>query len=101
MPRTRKATVTDRHGSAAVEGEHGVLAVERAMRVLGAFGGAGSFLTLAVLSERAQLHKTTALRIARTLAQGNFLVQRDDGTWRLGPAAGWLGACYQQTFDVD
>ena len=101
MPRTSKATVTDRHGSAVVEGEHGVLAVERAMRVLRAFGGAESFVSLAVLSERAQLHKATALRIARTLAHGEFLLQRPDGTWRLGPAAGWLGARYQQAFDVN
>jgi DNA-binding IclR family transcriptional regulator len=28
------------------------------------------------------------------------LVQKEDGNWRLGRAAGWLGACYQATFDV-
>jgi DNA-binding IclR family transcriptional regulator len=28
------------------------------------------------------------------------LVQKEDGSWRLGRAAGWLGACYQATFDV-
>ena len=28
------------------------------------------------------------------------MVQCDDGNWRLGRAAGWLGACYQATFDV-
>lgn len=101
MPRTRKAMVADPDGSAAVEGERGVLAVERALRVLKAFGGTGPFLGLAALSERAQLHKTTALRIARTLAHADFLVQRDDGNWRLGPAAGRLGAHYQQTFDIN
>ncbi|HET8746249.1 MAG TPA: IclR family transcriptional regulator [Ramlibacter sp.] len=101
MPRTRKATVKARDGSEAVEGQHGVLAVERAVRVLRAFDGPEPFLTLAAMSERAQLHKATALRIARTLANAEFLVQRDDGSWRLGPAAGWLGALYQRTFDVD
>ena len=101
MPRTRKATVAGLGGTTAVEGEHGVLAVERAVRILRAFGGGTPYLTLAAMSERAQLHKTTALRIARTLANAGFLVQREDGSWRLGPAAGWLGAHYQQTFDVD
>jgi DNA-binding IclR family transcriptional regulator len=101
MPRTRKATVTGRGGSTAVEGQHGVLAVERAVRILRAFGSTERYLPLAVMSERAQLHKTTALRIARTLAHADFLVQREDGNWRLGPAAGWLGAHYQQTFDVN
>lgn len=101
MPRTRKATVAGLGGGTAIEGEHGVLAVERAVRILRAFGGGPPYLTLAVMSERAQLHKTTTLRIARTLANAEFLVQREDGRWRLGPAAGWLGAHYQQTFDVD
>jgi DNA-binding IclR family transcriptional regulator len=101
MPRTNKATVAGRGGRAAVEGQDGVLAVERAVRILRAFGGSEPYLGLAAMSERAQLHKTTALRIARTLANADFLVQREDGTWRLGPAAGWLGARYQQTFDVN
>lgn len=100
MPRTRKATVATGSGSTALEGQHGVLAVERAVRILRAFGDGAPGLTLAAISERAQLHKTTALRIARTLANADFLVQREDGSWRLGPAAGWLGAHYQQTFDV-
>lgn len=101
MPRTTKATVAGRGGSSALEGQHGLLAVERAVRVLRAFGGSEPSLGLATLSERAQLHKSTALRIARTLANADLLVQKDDGSWRLGPAAGWLGAQYQQSFDVD
>ena len=28
------------------------------------------------------------------------MVQQDDGTWRLGPATGWLGARYQAGFDI-
>ena len=78
----------------------GVVAVTRALRVLEAFGVEDAQLSLAELSRRTQLHKTTVLRIARTLAADNYLVQRDDGHWRLGRAAGWLGACYQASFDV-
>lgn len=101
MPRVSKAVVTSAAGVQAPEGETGVLAVERALRVLAAFGRQDAFLPLARLSAAAQLHKSTALRIARTLAGAGYLVQREDGAWRLGPEAGRLGARYQDTFDVN
>jgi len=78
----------------------GVIAVTRALQVLEAFAVGESHLSLAELSRRCQLHKTTVLRLARTLAQSGYMVQREDGEWRLGPAAGWLGARYQAGFDV-
>ena len=78
----------------------GVIAVTRALRLLEAFGMDDAQLSLAELSRRTGMHKTTALRIARTLALDHYLVQKEDGTWRLGRATGWLGACYQATFDV-
>lgn len=78
----------------------GVIAVTRALQVLEAFALGESHLPLAELSRRCGLHKTTVLRLARTLAQSGYLVQRDDGDWRLGPATGWLGARYQAGFDV-
>ncbi|KQM78223.1 IclR family transcriptional regulator [Xylophilus sp. Leaf220] len=77
-----------------------VVAVTRAVQLLGAFALGESQLSLAELSRRCSLHKTTALRIARTLAQEGYMVQCDGGEWRLGPAAGWLGARYQSGFDV-
>ena len=89
------------HRAAAPEGSGGVVAVERTVRLLGAFDGKRTTLSLAEMSERAQLHKSTALRMARTLAWAQYLVQLDDKTWRLGPAAGWLGACYQDAFDLN
>ena len=84
----------------AIPSTGSVIAVIRAMKVLDAFALGESHLTLTELSRRCQLHKTTALRIARTLAQSGYLVQREDGDWRLGPATGWLGARYQAGFDV-
>ncbi len=78
----------------------GVIAVTRALQLLEAFAVGESHLSLAELSRRAGLHKTTVLRLARTLAQSGYMVQREDGDWRLGPAAGWLGARYQAGFDV-
>lgn len=50
---------------------------------------------------RLQDFQHAALRLARTLALSQFMVQTEDGQWRLGPAAGWLGARYQAGFDVN
>jgi DNA-binding IclR family transcriptional regulator len=78
----------------------GVTAVTRAMSILETFGAGDACLNLAELSRRTGLHKTTVLRIARTLAARHYLVQKEEGSWRLGRAAGWLGACYQATFNA-
>ena len=81
--------------------EGGVVAVTRALALMEAFAVGESSLSLAELSRRAGMHKTTALRLARTLAQSRYMVQTEDAQWRLGPAAGWLGARYQAGFDVN
>ena len=44
--------------------------------------------------------KTTVLRLARTPAWSGYMVQREDGEWRLGPSRAGLGARYQAGFDV-
>jgi len=79
----------------------GVTAVTRALSLMEAFAIGEATLSLAELSRRSGMHKTTALRLARTLAQSNYMVQTEEGQWRLGPAAGWLGARYQSGFDVN
>jgi len=77
-------------------------AIEKAMLLLECFAVGDFYVTLSELSRRSGLNKSTLLRIARTLAQGGYLVQRtEDGAWRLGPAAGWLGARYQAGHDID
>lgn len=78
-----------------------VAAVTRALAVLNAFSGDESYVSLAELGRRTGMHKPTVLRLARTLACDRYLVQREDGAWRLGPSAGLLGARYQAQFDVD
>lgn len=89
-------------GSASAEATRfaPVTAVLRAMHILDAFALSESALSLAELGRRCGLHKSTVLRLARTLAVDGWLVQRDDGLWRLGPAAGWLGTRYQAGFDA-
>lgn len=79
----------------------GVIAVTRALSLMEAFEVGESTLSLSELSRRAGMHKTTALRLARTLALSQYMVQAEDGQWRLGPATGWLGARYQAGFDVN
>jgi DNA-binding IclR family transcriptional regulator len=81
--------------------EGGVIAVTRALLIMEAFRISERHLTLAELSRRTGLHNTTVLRLARTLAQAGYMVQREEGEWRLGPAAGWLGARYQAGFDIN
>lgn len=90
----------DIEDSAATE-TGGVIAVTRALRVMEAFRIGERHLTLAELSRRTGLHNSTVLRLARTLALSGFMVQREEGEWRLGPAAGWLGARYQAAFDIN
>lgn len=88
-------------GTTGERADGAVTAVTRALSLMEAFEVGESSLSLAELSRRAGMHKTTALRLARTLALTQYMVQRDDGQWRLGPAAGWLGARYQAGFDVN
>jgi DNA-binding IclR family transcriptional regulator len=76
-----------------------VTAVARALAILEAFKPGETQITLGELARRTRLHKTTVLRIARTLGAARYLVQLPDGSWRLGPAAGWLGTRYHRGFD--
>jgi DNA-binding IclR family transcriptional regulator len=85
----------------AAPAQGGVAAVSKALSLMEAFEIGESTLSLAELSRRVGMHKTTALRLARTLALSQYMVQSEDGQWRLGPAAGWLGARYQAGFDVN
>lgn len=80
----------------------GVNAVNRALQLLDCFRVDDAFVSLAEISRRTKIHKTTVLRLSRTLAESQYLVQRaEDGAWRLGPASGWLGARYQASYDVN
>ena len=78
-----------------------VHAVARALSILTAFNGGEVFLTLTEIARRTGMHKPTALRLARTLAASRFLARREDGAWRLGPAAGLIGSSYQAQFDLN
>jgi DNA-binding IclR family transcriptional regulator len=78
-----------------------VQAVTRALALLDAFQVNEQTVSLSELSRRLDMGKTTVLRTARTLARSGYLTQIDNGRWRLGPAAGWLGVRYQTSYDVN
>ncbi|KAF1041805.1 IclR family transcriptional regulator [Xylophilus sp.] len=86
--------------AAAAPSAGGVAAVARALALLDAFGIADTSLPLAELARRTGLAKPTVLRLARTLAASGYLVGREGGAWRLGPAVARLGARYQRAFDL-
>jgi DNA-binding IclR family transcriptional regulator len=76
----------------------GVAAVDRAIAVLEAFDADGAALTLAELTARTGLVKSTVLRLAASLERGRLLDRTPDGRYRLGPTAARLGARYQASF---
>lgn len=76
-----------------------MVAVARALQIMDAFKPGERELALAELARRTRLHKTTVLRIARTLAARRYLVQTAGSGWRLGPGAASLGARYHRGFD--
>lgn len=76
-----------------------VIAVARALQIVEAFKPGEKELALGELARRTLLHKTTVLRIARTLGERRYLVQTTSGAWRLGPAAASLGSRYHRSFD--
>jgi len=83
----------------AVESGSRVIAVARALQIMEAFKPGERELALGELARRTLLHKTTVLRIARTLGERRYLVQTTSGAWRLGPAAASLGSRYHRSFD--
>jgi len=80
--------------------EGGVEAVERALRLLEAFVGAGTWLELRELAARSGLNKATILRIARSLEAYGHLRRDAQGRYALGPGLWRLGSIYRQSFDL-
>ncbi|MDQ6636162.1 MAG: IclR family transcriptional regulator [Candidatus Dormibacteraeota bacterium] len=62
-----------------------VRSVSRALQILAAFDEEHAICSLTELLLRADLPKTTALRLIQTLARNGFLFRRGDGRFCLGP----------------
>jgi DNA-binding IclR family transcriptional regulator len=76
------------------DAELGVAAVNRALRILGAFSREHAALTLAQLAARTKLHKSTILRLAESLIGFGYLTRSDNGVFHIGPASLRLGTIY-------
>jgi DNA-binding IclR family transcriptional regulator len=71
-----------------------VASVERALRVLDAFGPQDDAVSLADLAARTGLYKSTLLRLASTLQTHGYLIRAASGEFRIGHAPLRLAALY-------
>ncbi len=76
--------------------ERGVATLERALTILAAFTPAEPQLSLAELSRRTGLYKSTLLRLLATLERFEYIGQQADGSYHVGPGAFYLGTLYQR-----
>jgi DNA-binding IclR family transcriptional regulator len=79
----------------------GVDAVDRALSILTAFGEADRDLSLAEISRRTGLYKSTILRLIGSLEQFKFLHRNPEGLYVLGSELWRLGAQYQRSFSLE
>ena len=80
--------------------ESGVDVLDRAFSILFAFHPGDEPLSLAELSVRTGLYKSTLLRLANALIHHRFLDKQDDGRYRLGSAPFTLGSIYQSNLNL-
>jgi DNA-binding IclR family transcriptional regulator len=78
----------------------GIAAVDRALRVLLAFGEGDRGLTLGELSQRTGLYKSALSRIMATLIRHRFAMRHEDGRYGLGPSLYRLGGLYERSVDL-
>jgi DNA-binding IclR family transcriptional regulator len=78
----------------------GVDVLDRAFAILFAFRPDDPPLSLAELSARTGLYKSTLLRLAGALIHHRFLSRLADGRYRLGSASFSLGAVYQASLNL-
>jgi DNA-binding IclR family transcriptional regulator len=76
--------------------EGGVAAVDRALTILDAL--TDERISLAELSKRTGLYKSTVLRLAKSLERFGYLLRTEDGSYRLGSKVLYLGSLYQRNF---
>src|SRR5688572_15400107 len=76
--------------------EGGVAAVDRALTILDAL--TDEKITLAELSKRTGLYKSTVLRLVASLERFGYILRAEDGCYRLGSKVLYLGSLYQRHF---
>ena len=78
----------------------GVAAVDRALTILNAFEESPEPLTLAALSKKTGLYKSTLLRLIASLQAFGYITRNPDGSYFLGPTLLRLGAAYQRASNL-
>lgn len=78
-----------------------VEAVERALSLLDLFRNGEQNLSLAALSQRSGLYKSTILRLLGSLERFGYILRGPDGTYRLGPAVWQLGLACRSSYDLE
>lgn len=76
--------------------QEGVAAVDRALSILDAL--TEERVSLADLSKRTGLYKSTVLRLIKSLEKAGYVLRATDGAYRLGSKVLSLGALYQRYF---
>ena len=79
----------------------GAAAVDRALVLLKLFGTGQAPLQLSELAQRAQLYKSTTLRLIASLEHAQLVMRQADGRYALGPAIPWLHAAYAASFSLE
>lgn len=74
--------------------------VERAMSILTAFGMRRPRMTLAELAAETGLHKSTILRLTRSMALYGFIDRDTDGRFAIGASIWHLGLIFRQDYDT-
>ena len=90
-------TATDAHHEKA----DAVSTVDRALSILCAFGANDQSLSLAELSRRTGLYKSTILRHLQSLERRSFMIRATNGNYRLGPMLLQLGNAYLKGFNLE
>jgi len=79
----------------------GVAAVDRALSLLTAFGPGDRELSLATLSQRTHLVKSTALRLLASLSHAGFVRRTVDGLYAIGPEIARLNGTFTNSFSLE
>src|SRR5262249_9797805 len=77
--------------------EKGVATLDRALTILGAFTEDSPLLSLAELSRRTGLYKSTLLRLLSSLQQFGLIEQNQDGSYHVGAASMRMANMYQRS----
>ena len=97
MPRkAQTASVADCHPAPG-----GAAAVDRALSLLAAFRAGDVSLSLAELSSRTRLYKSTVLRLLASLEHARLLQRLDSGSYALGSEVARLSGVYAASFALD